>query len=117
MVPGNEVALRELMANFIKNAIAHTPHGGRITLCVKEDESGTTFSVSDTGKGIPLSDQKKIWNPFHRGSGAEVSADGMGLGLSIVREIAHLHHAAVGLQSVEGEGSTFSVSFATNRSS
>jgi signal transduction histidine kinase len=66
--------------------------------------------VRDGGPGIPLAEQERIWERFHRVPGIEVQSGshiGLGLGLSICREIIERRHGLVGVQSTPGEGATF----------
>ena len=109
---GNAVALHHLMTNLIKNALAYTARGGSVTLAVEQhDQAHAVFSVIDTGRGISAREMNRIWKPFYRGASTAGNTDGMGLGLSIVQEIARLHGASIEVQSREGIGSTFRVSF------
>ncbi len=109
---GNAVALRHLMTNLIKNALAYTPRGGRVTLAVEQNDQGhVVFSVIDTGRGISAREMNRIWKPFYRGASTAANTDGMGLGLSIVQEIARLHGASIVVESSEGIGSAFRVTF------
>jgi two-component system sensor histidine kinase TctE len=96
-VMGDALLLREMLANLIDNALRYG--GTRITLTVRNSEQGVTWSVVDNGPGIPESQRDKVFAPFHRLSGG---VDGAGLGLTIVRRIAHLHGAVVSLEAGEG---------------
>jgi two-component system sensor histidine kinase TctE len=93
-VDGNVALLRELLANLVDNAIRYTPAGGRVTVRVAADD-GVLLEIEDTGIGIPEADRELVFERFYRvlGTGAE----GSGLGLPIVRGIAHLHGASVAL--------------------
>ncbi|HEY3490107.1 MAG TPA: ATP-binding protein [Candidatus Deferrimicrobiaceae bacterium] len=92
--------------NLISNALKHTPAGGRVTLTAASDEGHVRFRVTDTGVGIPAQYLPHLFEPFFRvpGQGAET---GIGLGLSIVKEIVEAHGGTVEAESREGEGSTF----------
>ena len=89
------------------NAIEHTPAGGRITLTAREDENGVRFTVSDTGTGITAEHLPHIFEPFYRVPEPDRTA-GAGLGLAIVKEIIEAHGGMVGVESREGQGTTFS---------
>jgi two-component system sensor histidine kinase TctE len=107
LVMGDALLLREMLANLIDNALRYG--GTRITLLVRNSEQGVTWSVADNGPGIPESQRDAVFAPFHRLSGG---VDGAGLGLTIVRRIAHLHGAVVSLEAGEGgEGLVASVKF------
>ena len=110
-VRGNFTALEEMFINLVKNAITHTPKGGRVTLSVREQEDGVLAVVSDTGDGISHEDLPYIFEPFFRGTNEARRKGGIGLGLTIVREIAKMHGAKVAVESHTGKGTTFAVKF------
>ncbi|WP_136419786.1 sensor histidine kinase [Herbaspirillum sp. ST 5-3] len=95
MVRGNPVMLRELLSNLIDNALHYTPEGGSVTVRVRADVvDGFAFlEVEDTGPGIPAAERGHVFERFYRILGS--NAEGSGLGLSIVREIAQQHDASV----------------------
>jgi two-component system phosphate regulon sensor histidine kinase PhoR len=111
-VKGNEVALEGVIVNLVKNAITHTPAGGSVTLKTSRINNQILVTISDTGKGIPSQDLPHIFKPFFKGSSTENQAkDGLGLGLSIVKEIIHLHHAKIKVSSIEHTGTIFTLIF------
>ncbi len=91
--PGNEMLLREMLGNLIDNAIRYTQTGGEITVRIARSDNLLTLAVEDNGPGVPLADRERVFERFHRAASPE--EDGCGLGLAIVREIAHLHHGEV----------------------
>ncbi|RZI41455.1 sensor histidine kinase [Herbaspirillum sp. HC18] len=95
MVLGNPVMLRELLSNLIDNALRYTPEGGSVTVRVRANamEEQAILEVEDTGPGIPPAERSHVFERFYRILGSNV--EGSGLGLSIVREIAQQHGAAV----------------------
>jgi two-component system sensor histidine kinase TctE len=93
-VRGNARLLHELFANLIDNAIRYTPQGGSVAILVHHDE-GLCVDIDDSGIGIAPEERDKVFDRFYRVLGTH--ADGSGLGLSIVREIAALHHVQIGL--------------------
>lgn len=97
-VKGDPLGLKELLDNLLDNAIRYTQPGGRITVCVSYDRNGGVLCIEDNGPGIPPEQRGRVFERFYRilGSGEK----GSGLGLSIVKEVAELHHAIVEL----GEG-------------
>jgi two-component system sensor histidine kinase TctE len=102
VIDGNPMLLRELLNNLIDNAIKYTPSGGRVTVRVRPDVDAV-IEVEDSGLGIPESERTRVFERFYRvlGSGAE----GSGLGLPIVREIAELHRGRVELlAAASGQG-------------
>jgi protein-histidine pros-kinase len=74
---------------------------------IKAADSQLSIQVEDTGPGIPLSEQEKIFQPFIRGSQGRRIVEGMGLGLSIAREIILAHGGEIKLESTPGAGSRF----------
>ncbi len=104
---GDAERLRQVLLNLVGNAVKFT-HSGEISLRVKQDGSAVRFEVRDTGIGIPLEQQKRLFQPF---SQADASIPrhfgGSGLGLSIVRHLVELMGGALGVESREGEGASF----------
>ncbi|MGY2438232.1 ATP-binding protein [Pseudomonas sp. SDO52101_S400] len=82
----NETDLLILIRNLVDNAIRYTPPGGRIDLSVKREQAKVILQVSDTGPGIAVEEQARVFDPFYRSLGTDES--GSGLGLSIVKAIA-----------------------------
>jgi two-component system, OmpR family, sensor histidine kinase TctE len=102
-IEGDSFLLREMLNNLLDNAIRYTHPGGRITVRVNTVEGQLTLSVEDNGPGVPEADRERVFERFYRvlGTGAE----GCGLGLAIVREIALRHRAEVSLSArADGTG-------------
>ena len=109
-VSGSALLLFELFANLLDNAIRYTPDGGHVGIRLKLDKQSPVVDIEDTGQGIPEAQRNLVFDRFYRVLGTKV--DGSGLGLSIVKEIADLHHAKVSLGSGEnGKGTCVSISF------
>ena len=104
-VLGNATLLKEMIRNLVDNAINYTPSSlelpGMITARVLTDPFGRTLvlQVEDSGPGVPEAERELIFQPFYRALGTE--ADGSGLGLPIVTEIAHQHGAQVSLEETK----------------
>jgi two-component system phosphate regulon sensor histidine kinase PhoR len=111
VVYGNVTALEEMILNIVKNAITYTAKGGSIEVSLKHNFDEVLLSVRDTGLGIPPNDLPHIFEPFFKASNSVEKKEGVGLGLAIVREIAHMHRAHVDVKSKVGRGTTFSVHF------
>jgi signal transduction histidine kinase len=98
--------VEQVFANFISNAVKHTPSGGVITLSArKEGEKIVRFAVKDEGAGVPKDLRRRIFDKFFRVS--ESGEEGAGLGLSIAREIVLAHGGSIGVEGGEGKGSEF----------
>ncbi len=99
--------VNQLLINIIGNAVKFTQHG-KITLNVKNDKRRYVFSVSDTGIGIPLEMQEKIFDEFRKANNGLVSSfHGIGIGLSLCKRIVTLLGGEISVQSVYTQGSTF----------
>ncbi|MDL5037436.1 sensor histidine kinase [Comamonas resistens] len=116
---GNATLLAELVRNLVDNAINYTPSSsetpGMVTVRVQADHFGQVLllQVEDSGPGVPQAERELIFQPFYRALGTE--ADGSGLGLPIVMEIARQHGAQVLLQDARpgqpSPGALFTVRF------
>jgi signal transduction histidine kinase len=99
--------MAQAIGNVLSNAIKFTPAGGEISTTVARVDHQLTVQVADTGPGIPVEEQEKIFEPFYRSSQSRRVAEGMGLGLSIVRDIVAAHGGEIELESAPGKGSRF----------
>jgi signal transduction histidine kinase len=106
---GDRLQIRKLIENLLENAIKYTPPKGNVTIRSEVVEDQLLFQVSDTGIGIPPTEQKKIFEKFFRGSNVARNCDGTGLGLSIVQSIVNNHQGRIWVDSTLGNGTTFSV--------
>ena len=105
-VQADAASIRHLFANLLSNAIRFTPNSGAITVRAQAELAGVRFSVEDTGSGIEPEHLKHLFDQFYRVPGQDEKS-GIGLGLSIVREIVHMHGGTVGVESTLGKGSVF----------
>jgi two-component system NtrC family sensor kinase len=108
-VLGNPVRLRQLLSNLISNAIHYTPQGGSIQVEAHVEDDQVILQIIDDGIGIPSVDQPYIFDKFYRGSNVPVESNGAGLGLAIVKSIVDNHRGRIWVESVAGQGSTFTV--------
>lgn len=109
-VLGDAVRLEQVLRNLITNAIKYSPQGGLISVTLAPRGSDMCVMVSDRGIGIPQEAIPKLFNRFYRAPNSEEqSIQGFGIGLYVVKEIVTRHGGTIEVQSVEGEGSTFSV--------
>ncbi len=108
----DSIRMRQVFANLLDNAIKYTPEGGKVSIQCRRENSEIKVSVRDTGMGIPLEEQEKIWDRLYRGDKSR-SQRGLGLGLSLVRAIVQAHHGTVKVSSVPDQGSEFTISIPT----
>ncbi|MBK8049015.1 MAG: hypothetical protein IPK16_19020 [Anaerolineales bacterium] len=101
--------IRQVIINLVHNAIKFTPPGGFITVSARAVSDGVIISVADTGTGIPREDQPRIFERFYKADRAR-SGGGTGLGLAIAKHTMQAHNGRIWVESVEGNGSTFSFS-------
>lgn len=109
LIKGNETLLRELLFNLMQNAIICTEEGGDITLSLNRGDKEVSISITDTGCGIPEDEIPHIFERFYQVDKSH-SSQGSGLGLSICKGIAELHHGRLSVVSTVGKGSQFTVS-------
>lgn len=100
--------LKTILRNLIGNAIRHAGPRGHVSVSCQRQADRIRIDVDDDGDGIPAAYLSRIFDAFERGSKAG-SGDGLGLGLTIVRQTAELLRHPVSVRSVENEGSTFSI--------
>ena len=106
-ISGDQDSLIILLRNLILNASKYSPADASIEVNVDRAELGITLSVADTGPGIPLSEIGRVFDRFYRvgGDRHRSTVEGCGLGLSIVKHIADLHHANISVENnAEGPG-------------
>jgi two-component system phosphate regulon sensor histidine kinase PhoR len=107
-VAGDTRRLQEVLQNLLDNAIQYTLPNGKIVLSADTKNDEVIFTVSDTGIGIPTSDQPRIFERFYRVDAARSrEAGGTGLGLSIAKHLIEAHGGRIWVESEIGEGSKF----------
>ena len=107
-IDGDSDLIRQILVNLLGNALKFTPAGGRVTLAAREDSSMVRLEVTDNGPGIPPRELRAIFQSFYR-TRAAGQTEGVGLGLSIVKEIVNLHGGHIDVHSRYGRGATFGV--------
>ena len=109
-VMGDENQLIRLFSNLITNALHYTPPGGQVIVSLGKDEHQAVIQIHDTGIGIALKDQARIFDRFYRvNSDRSRQTGGAGLGLAIAQAIAKAHDGKIEVESTVGKGSTFTV--------
>ncbi len=102
--------LEQILLNLLSNAIKFTPRAGSIHLTCEADDATVSIRVSDTGRGIPLEKQDRIFEPFVRvDEGFARPTEGTGLGLAISRNLARAMGGELAVQSGPGDGATFTL--------
>ncbi len=104
----NPIRLRQMVDNLLGNAVKYTPLDGNIWVSVRQEDRQIIFEVKDTGPGIPLDEQTRVFEKFYRGSNVS-GTRGSGLGLSIVKSIVDSYHGRVWVESAVNEGARFIV--------
>jgi len=106
-VRADHTRFKQILMNLLGNAIKFTPDGGRIELMARPLGDVVRVEVRDSGPGIPVEEQQRIFEAFHRLRQSEKGAEGTGLGLAITRRLVELHGGYLGLESQAGQGSCF----------
>jgi len=107
-VEGDAARTRQVLSNLIDNAIKYSPEGGHIELGVEADSGTARFTVRDDGLGIPLGEQKRIFEKFYRlDPDHRRGISGSGLGLYICRELIRSMNGRIWVESDPGKGATF----------
>jgi two-component system phosphate regulon sensor histidine kinase PhoR len=104
--------ISQVFDNLVSNAIKFTPPGGSVKVTVRSDDAATLISVTDTGYGIPTTEQSRLFERFFRSSTTS-HLPGTGLGLAIVQAIVESHGGSITCRSEEGEGTTFTLTLPT----
>jgi signal transduction histidine kinase len=104
--------IEQVVTNYLTNALKYSPADRPVEVGVEVEpgKQQVRVWVRDQGPGLPLAEQGRIWERFHRVQGVEVQSGtgvGLGLGLYICRMIVERHHGQVGVQSASGQGATF----------
>jgi len=101
--------LGQAVGNLLSNALKYTRPGGTISVAAGQQEGEIWFRISDTGPGITPADQERIFEPFVRGEQQSRFPQGLGLGLTIARDMVQAHDGRLTLDSTPGRGSQFTI--------
>lgn len=111
-VLGDAMFLARVASNLISNAIRHTPKGGNVRVSVTASAGQAVLAVADTGAGIPIDQQPRIFERFYRVDTARARVSGgNGLGLAICKTLVETHGGRISFTSQPGRGTTFIASF------
>jgi len=105
---GDKMKIQRAVSNLLDNALKYTPQGGTVTALVEGEDDQVVLSVKDTGQGISDRDLPHVFDRFFRGDRSR-SLPGTGLGLNLTLAIARAHGGDVKVTSVQGQGSTFTM--------
>ena len=109
---GDEVLLLSMLANLVENAAKASLPQGRITVCACRQAGCRVLWVRDEGHGMKADEIQKITEPFYRvDKSRSRKLGGVGLGLSIVSQVAELHGAKLEIESAPGNGTTVRICF------
>jgi signal transduction histidine kinase len=108
----DETKMRQVIMNFLDNAIYYTPAGGSIEAAVEVTDASVSYTVTDTGLGVPAAEQHHLFSKFYRaGNARKMRPDGTGLGLFMAKKVIAAQGGSIIFKSTEGKGSTFGFSF------
>ncbi len=106
----NENRIKELVLNLCDNAIKYNKQGGKVDITLSKDEKNVYIEIADTGIGIEEDEISRVFERFYRATNAGgATVEGTGLGLAIAKHIAALYSGEIQINSVMGEGSTFTI--------
>jgi two-component system sensor histidine kinase BaeS len=108
-ISADPIRLGQVIGNLASNAVKYTPHGGSVSVSAGATDRQVWIKFVDTGPGIARDEQDLVFEPFYRGDQGRRIKQGMGLGLSIARDILHAHGGEIELQSIPDEGSQFTI--------
>lgn len=109
-VLGDADMIRQATANLISNAVRYTPEGGSVTVRVKHGDIMASISVQDTGIGLSPDEAKMVFSRFWRAdAGRTRESGGLGIGLSVVKELVERHNGWVQVEGRKGEGACFTI--------
>ncbi|MFN8665482.1 MAG: HAMP domain-containing sensor histidine kinase, partial [Thermomicrobiales bacterium] len=111
VVVGDPIRLRQVIDNLLTNVRIHTPAGTPARVSVRRNGEWAEVTVADSGPGIPVEDQARIFERFWRGdpSRGRSAGGGSGLGLSIVDSLVHAHGGEIAVESSPGQGAAFTL--------
>lgn len=101
--------LARALGNLLSNAVKYTPAGGGVSVEAGVEDGSAWIRVNDTGPGIAPEEQERIFTPFYRGDASRRFPQGMGLGLSIARDLVAAHGGRLEVHSTLGQGSRFTI--------
>ena len=115
VVNGDDLRLRQAVANLVRNALVHTPAGSPVEVTLQPENAHAEIDVIDHGPGVPEAQRQQIFERFHRADPLR-SRDqgGSGLGLSIAAAVVNAHGGRISVQDTPGGGATFRIELPVN---
>ena len=109
VVPIDPPKVERIVENLLVNAAKHTPPGTPVHVSVSATPDGAVIAVEDEGGGVPDELREKIFEEFRQGTDAPQASPGVGVGLTLVRRFAEMHHGRAWVEEREGGGASFRV--------
>jgi signal transduction histidine kinase len=110
LLEGDDLRLEQVLQNLIQNAIKYSPPGAPVAVRIERQGAYASVAIADHGIGIPEAALAQLFQRFYRAPNVdERQISGMGIGLFVVKEIVMLHGGTVQVESIEGQGSTFTI--------
>jgi signal transduction histidine kinase len=107
VIRGDERRIRQVIYNLLSNAVKFTPAGGTVAITTGRVEDEVHVSVADTGPGIAVADQERIFDEFQQTDVGVQQGEGTGLGLALSKRLVELHGGRIWVESAPGRGSRF----------
>jgi signal transduction histidine kinase len=114
VIAADPLRLEHILHNLLENAIKYSPRGGSINISLEQDKDEYVFGITDSGIGISIVNQQKLFAPFQRLE--DIKTAGIGLGLLVCRRLVEAHHGRIWVDSKPGKGSTFYFTIPVKRS-
>ena len=105
---GNEAMMHHVWTNLLSNAVKFSPENSTITMILRQSENGIIFTIDDQGPGLSEESQKHIYDKFYQADSSH-KQEGNGLGLALVKRVIDITGGEIGVSSVPGKGTTFTV--------
>jgi signal transduction histidine kinase len=109
MVSADRDKIKQVILNLLNNAIKYNHPGGKVTITARQTPTDLSFSIQDTGQGIPTEYIPRLFDRFFRAPEMEKQSTGIGLGLTVCKQIVEAHKGKIEVTSMFGKGSTFTV--------
>ncbi len=113
-ITGDKDKLKQVFINLLSNAIKFTKENGKVSIKLYKSDKNIIVEVKDNGVGIKKKDLPFVFERLYRGDKSRQQFKGSGIGLTIVKNILHLHQASIDIEGEEGQGTTFRVEFHKN---